>query len=69
MDPGYKDSAIQALVVAIYEVGCLIGSFIIMFYGDQLGRRRAILVGASIMVVGAILQTTSFQMAQLIVGR
>lgn len=38
-------------------------------YGDKLGRRRSILVGALIMCVGAVIQTSSFSLAQLIVGR
>jgi len=33
MDPGYKTGAIQALVVAIYEIGCLFGSIFIIAYG------------------------------------
>lgn len=51
MNSNYKKGAIQALVVAIYEIGCLLGSFFIIGYGDKLGRRRAVLVGALIMLV------------------
>lgn len=39
-----KDGAIQSLVVAIYEVGCLIGALLMVAYGDRLGRRRAVSV-------------------------
>lgn len=56
-------------MVAIYEIGCLIGSFIIIEYGDKLGRRRAVLVGAAIMLVGTAIQTSSTTLAQLIIGR
>ena len=69
MEPENKSGAIQALVVAIYEIGCLIGAIGIIMFGDKLGRRRSILTGALIMCVGAVIQTTSFGMAQLIVGR
>jgi len=69
MDSSYKSGSIQALVVAIYEVGCLFGAMFIVGYGDKLGRRRSILTGACIMIVGAIIQTASFGLAQLIVGR
>ena len=31
-----------ALVVAIYEIGCLLGSFIIIGWGDKLGRRMSV---------------------------
>ena len=30
MNSNYKKGAIQALVVAIYEIGCLLGSFFII---------------------------------------
>ncbi|QIW94534.1 hypothetical protein AMS68_000052 [Peltaster fructicola] len=69
MASDYKSGAIQALVVAIYEIGCLIGSVIIVGVGDRLGRRRAVLVGVIIMLVGAAIQASSFTLAQLIVGR
>ena len=69
MEPNNKSGAIQALVVAIYEVGCLMGSFFVIAYGDKLGRRRAVLVGALIMLVGTAIQASSTTMAQLIVGR
>ena len=69
MASDYKSGAIQALVVAIYEIGCLIGSVMIIWLGDKLGRRRAVLLGTAIMLVGAAIQTSSFSLAQLIVGR
>lgn len=69
MDPKNKKGAIQALVVAIYEVGCLFGALGIVAFGDKLGRRRAVLLGTCIMLVGAAIQTSSFGLAQLIVGR
>ncbi|KAH0032981.1 general substrate transporter, partial [Aureobasidium melanogenum] len=69
MNSNYKKGAIQALVVAIYEIGCLLGSFFIIGYGDKLGRRRAVLVGALIMLVGTAIQASSTTLAQLIVGR
>jgi MFS family permease len=69
MEPKNKSGAIQALVVAIYEIGCLIGAAGIIAFGDKLGRRRAVVIGACIMLVGAAIQTASFGIAQLIVGR
>lgn len=69
MASDYKLGSIQALVVAIYEIGCLIGSFFIIGFGDKLGRRRAVLVGTLIMLVGTAIQTSSTTLAQLIVGR
>ena len=53
----------------MYTLGAFFGSLACIWYGDKLGRRRTIQLGAAINVVGAILQCTSFSLAQLIVGR
>jgi MFS family permease len=60
---------LQGTVVAIYEIGCLCGSLFIYVAGDYLGRRRAIWLGCSILIIGAILQTLSYSIPQMIVGR
>ena len=60
----------QAYVAApLQEIGCLIGALSNLWLGDRLGRRKTIVIGGCIMVVGAILQTTSFSYAQLVVAR
>jgi MFS family permease len=56
MDPNNKKGVIQALVVAIYEIGGLLGSIFIIGYGDKLGRRRAVLLGVIIMLIGTAIQ-------------
>ncbi|KIJ70212.1 hypothetical protein HYDPIDRAFT_77073 [Hydnomerulius pinastri MD-312] len=62
-------ATLQSFVVAIYEIGCLIGALSNLWVGDLLGRRRTIVVGGCIMIIGAILQTTSYSYAQLVVAR
>ncbi|CAL5874216.1 uncharacterized protein PFLUO_LOCUS8504 [Penicillium psychrofluorescens] len=59
----------QGIVVAAYNLGCFAGSIPTIWVGNILGRRRAIFIGSSIMIIGAILQCTSYDLAQLIVGR
>lgn len=55
--------------VASYNVGCFLGAVSCIWIGDILGRRKTIFVGSAIMVVGAILQCTAFDLSQFIVGR
>lgn len=50
-------------------VGCLIGALSCLWLGDMLGRRAIIWIGTVWMIVGAIIQASSFSLAQLIVGR
>ncbi|KAI6836683.1 general substrate transporter [Hortaea werneckii] len=67
------DATWQAFVTAIYEVGCLIGAIFQLNYGDRTGRRRAIMIGALIMIIGVVIQVTAFDgshaTAQFIIGR
>lgn len=72
--PETRDNpTMQGLVTAIYEIGCLAGAMFILGVGDLLGRRRAIMLGAFIMLLGVIIQITSVAgtktIAQIIVGR
>lgn len=68
-----NNSTLQGLVTAIYEIGCLAGAVFILVVGDQLGRRRAIIAGGIIMILGAIIQVTAYPghapLAQFIIGR
>ncbi|KAK3989948.1 hypothetical protein QBC44DRAFT_76824 [Cladorrhinum sp. PSN332] len=67
------NSTMQGLVTAIYEIGCLLGAMSILWVGDMLGRRRSIIIGATIMLIGVIIQVTAMHtatpLAQLITGR
>ncbi|KWU42706.1 general substrate transporter [Rhodotorula sp. JG-1b] len=75
----YKASVLQALYVGkspghpIYEIGCLAGAVFALMYGDRLGRRRMIFVGAVILIIGVVIQITAFSGhwagGQFIVGR
>ncbi len=56
-------------MTAVQEIGCLIGALSNLWIGDKLGRRRTIVLGGVIMIVGAILQASSFSYAQLVVAR
>ncbi|KAL0066290.1 hypothetical protein AAF712_006721 [Marasmius tenuissimus] len=69
-DAGNPNHAtLQSFLVAIYEIGCLIGALSCLWLGDRLGRRKTMVLGAIIMIVGAVIQTTSYGYAQMLVGR
>lgn len=55
--------------MATYDLGCIIGTIVSMCTGDKLGRRWSILIGCCILLVSAVLQTASYFLAQMIVGR
>jgi MFS family permease len=67
------NSTWQGFVTAIYEIGCLAGAIAMLVFGDALGRRKGIMIGAFIMILGTIIQVTAFKghhaTAQFIIGR
>lgn len=62
-------SLIKGTIVSIYEIGCAIGCISCFFIGDKFGRKRLILFFCLVTMVGVIVQTSSFVIAQLAVGR
>ncbi|GME29248.1 sugar transporter [Neofusicoccum parvum] len=62
-------SSLQGTVVAIYEIGCFAGALITFAFGEQLGRRKCIMAGCTILTIGATIQCASYGIPQLIVGR
>ncbi|GAB1198634.1 hypothetical protein APSETT444_007961 [Aspergillus pseudonomiae] len=66
---GPEKTTSLSTVTAIYDVGCFFGAIVAFTIGEQLGRKKAILLGTTIMAVGAVLQAASFGLAQMFVGR
>lgn len=47
----------------------MIGALSNLWIGDRLGRRRTIVLGGVVMIIGAILQASSFSYSQILVAR
>jgi MFS family permease len=57
------------ITVASYTLGCFFGAIITIWIGNPLGRKRMIMLGTSIMCIGAILQASATTLPHLIIGR
>ncbi|KKY16585.1 putative mfs sugar [Diplodia seriata] len=60
---------VLSTVTAIYDVGCFFGAIIAFTVGERLGRKKSVLLGTTVMAVGALIQTSSYSLAQMFVGR
>ncbi|KIY62664.1 general substrate transporter [Cylindrobasidium torrendii FP15055 ss-10] len=68
-DFGNPDATSQGTIVAIYDIGCAVGSIFVFLWGEKIGRKRMIMSGATTMLVGTAILTSSTTRAQLLVGR
>lgn len=62
-------SNVQGITVGGYTLGCFFGAVATIWLGNILGRKRTIMVGSTIMVIGAAIQCSSFSLGQLIASR
>ncbi|EST08561.1 General substrate transporter [Kalmanozyma brasiliensis GHG001] len=69
----HRTTVIQGAVVSCYELGCFFGAVFTLFRGEKIGRRPLMLLGAVLMVIGAIISVTPFKghwaLGQFVVGR
>lgn len=59
----------EGTVTALFVIGCLVGCLCTSFSNGRWGRLTIAQVGAGALSIGAILQASSYSVAQLIVGR
>lgn len=64
-----SNASLLSTITAIYDIGCFFGAIMAVAIGEPLGRKNSIMLGTTIMSVGAILQCTAFGVPQMIVGR
>jgi len=66
---GNPSAGYLGTIVALYQIGCLVGCTIAALWGNKLGRKRTIFWGCAVMIVGAIIQASTYSAGQLIAGR
>jgi SP family myo-inositol transporter-like MFS transporter 13 len=59
----------QELITSLTSGGALVGAIIAGLSADKYGRKLAIYLGCFLFIIGAIIQATSFGLAQMSVGR
>ncbi|KAK5209483.1 hypothetical protein LTR96_000274 [Exophiala xenobiotica] len=63
-------------VVAVYDIGCLLGALFCMTFGDTIGRKKSCIGGGLAVILGVVIQVTAYKknnapgaLAQFIIGR
>lgn len=66
---GNPSTIMLSTITAIYDVGAVFGAIAAAFSSEPLGRKRTLILGASILLVGTILMGTCVERIQMIVAR
>lgn len=66
---GNPNPTMTGLITAIYDIGCAAGAVAAFVWGEQLGRKKSIIVANVIVIIGAAIQTASYDYWQMFVSR
>jgi len=64
-----QNSTNKGTVIASFQIGALIGALSCTYFGEWLGRRKTIFMGAILTIIGSLLQTAAYGLPQFVVGR
>ncbi|PSN70514.1 general substrate transporter [Corynespora cassiicola Philippines] len=67
--PETHDADIQGITASCFSLGNLVGCLLAAIFGDRLGRKNTLRIGALVSATGAVLQAASFHLPLLILGR
>jgi MFS family permease len=65
----YPSTSVQGTLTSVYNLGCFFGALSTIYTGDILGRPRVLLLGSTVIAIGAVIQASSYSVAQMMVGR
>lgn len=66
---GHPSVTAQGTMTSVYNLGCFAGALSTLYTGDKLGRPRTLILGSSVIALGAIIQAACYNAAMLYVGR
>ncbi|KAK4615766.1 MFS-type transporter oryC [Fulvia fulva] len=66
---GEPGPTMTGLVTGMYDIGCAIGAVAAFVWGENLGRKKSIILANVIVIVGAAIQTACYSYAQMAVAR
>ncbi|KAI5796613.1 general substrate transporter [Geopyxis carbonaria] len=65
----HPNASLLGLVNALFDIGGAVGAILVFLFGGWLGRKRSIMLGSIIVIIGAIIQATASNVGALCAGR
>ncbi len=69
MNQNPQGAFVIPIIASIYNLAAFTSSIFTAIVGMKIGRRRTIILGDICIIIGAIIQATTFSVGQIIVGR
>ena len=66
---GNPSTIMVSTITALYDVGAVFGAIGAAIVGDKLGRKRTLMLGCTVLIIGSILMATCFERIQMMFGR
>ena len=66
---GHPSTIMISTITALYDVGAVFGAIGAAVAGDRLGRKRTLVLGCVVLIIGSILMAACFERIQMMVGR
>ncbi|KAI1473408.1 putative sugar transporter [Daldinia eschscholtzii] len=63
------NSWVTGAVVSLYDIGCLVGAMSIGVLADHCGRERTLSIACVVFIIGAVLQSASYNITSITIGR
>jgi MFS family permease len=63
------NAKIKGVVAGCYDLGAVVGSLLCITYSDRIGRLLTTVIGLILSIIGLVLQSSAFSLAQFIIGR
>ncbi|EED77491.1 predicted protein, partial [Postia placenta Mad-698-R] len=64
---GNPSTIMVSTITALYDIGAIVGAIAAAFTSEPLGRKRTLVFGASVLLVGTILMGTCVERIQMMV--
>ncbi|KAF2722994.1 hypothetical protein K431DRAFT_244120 [Polychaeton citri CBS 116435] len=64
-----KTAAVTGVTVGSWNLGCFLSAMLTIILGDRFGRKTLIMTGIVFLMIGEIIQASSYSFGQLIAGR
>lgn len=66
---GHPSTIMVSTITAIYDIGAVFGALLAAVTAERLGRKRALMFGSVLLIIGAVLMGACYERIMMMFGR